>query len=166
MVDHTGDNLRRVMAGEGLSVGEVIGRTGLDRRTIQGILEGTNKPQPRTLFRLAEGLGVSSDEFFLSPSQLLYRRFDRQTNPMVDEVLEAQPELFAGWTEADSDELHSRFGTGGCLTAEGTVAVVHQMNRRRELHDKFALLLESSEAEVISGIVELMYERVVGMERE
>ena len=159
--DHTGENLRRVMAARNLSVGKVIARTGLDRRTIQGILDGTNKPHPRTLHRLAEGLDVTLDEFFLRPSQLLYRWFDRRTNPIVQEVVEARPDLFTGWTEMDFDELHSRFGTGGSLTTEGTLRVVQEMNHRRQLHEKFTVLLESSQAEVIGGIVELMYEKMV-----
>ena len=35
------------------------------------------------------------------------------------------------------------------------------MNRRRELQEKFALLLESSQASVVIGIVELLYQEVV-----
>ncbi len=68
-------------------------QTGLDERTIRGILSGGNKPHAQTLHRLAEGLGVKVDEFFVDPAQLLYRRFDRQTNPVVAEVLERHGEL-------------------------------------------------------------------------
>ena len=64
-------------------------------------------------------------------------------------------------TEADFDELHSRVGAGGALTAEGAVAAVQQMNRKRELHEKLALLLESSQAEVAAGILNVLYEKVV-----
>ena len=161
MTEHIGENLRRVMAQDGLSLGEVVEKTGLDRRTVQGILEHSNKPHPRTLHRLAKGLGVSPDEFFVSPSQLLYRRFDCQTNSAVGQIVEAHPELFRDWTELDFEELHSRFGTGGALTAEGALAAVGDMNRRRDLQEKLALLLESSEAELITGIVEMMYQRVL-----
>ena len=113
MSDHTRENLLRLMAAGGWSVRRVAERTGLDERTIRGILSGGNKPHPQTLHRLAEGLGVKVDEFFVDPAQLLYRRFDRQTNPVVAEVIETHGELFDGWTEADFDELHSRVGTGG-----------------------------------------------------
>ena len=75
--------------------------------------------------------------------------------------MEAHPEIFADWTESDYDELHSRVGTGGPLTAEGALAAARQMNARRELHDKLDVLLESSQAEVIAGIVELMHQKVV-----
>ena len=161
MADHTGENLRRVIAEQGLSLHEVAQRTGLDRRTVRGILRGAGTPHSQTIHRLADGLGVAADEFFVSPSQLLYRRFDRHTNPVVQEVIEDRPELFDGWTEMDFDELHSRFGTGGPLTAEGTLTVVGEMNRKRELQEKFAVLLESSRAKLIRGIVELMYREVV-----
>ena len=156
-----GDNLRRLMANLGLSAEQVAEKSGVDKRTVKGILHGTNNPRPRTIGRLAEGLGVPSDEFFLEPAQLLYRRFDRDTNPLVDQVIETHPELFAGWTTAELDELHSRVGTGGPLTAEGTLAAARQMNAKRELHEKLTVLLESSQAEVIAGIVKLLYEQVV-----
>ena len=81
MSDHARENLLRLMAAGGLSVRRVAERTGLDERTIRGILGGGNKPHAQTLHRLAEGLGVKVDEFFVDPAQLLYRRFDRQTNP-------------------------------------------------------------------------------------
>ena len=161
MSDYTGENLFRLMAGRGLSIAEVVERTGLDERTIRGILGGTNRPHAQTLHRLAEGLGASVDEFFLTPAQLLYRRFDRRTNPVIEEVIETHKELLAGWSETDFDELHSRFGSGGALTHEGALAAVRQMNRKRELHEKLDLLLESSHAEAISGIVDVLYEQIV-----
>jgi transcriptional regulator with XRE-family HTH domain len=126
MPDHARENLLRLMAGGGLSIRGVAERTGLDERTIRGILSAGAKPHAQTLHRLAEGLGVKVDEFFVDPAQLLYRRFDRQTNPVVAEVLEGHGELFDGWTEADFDELHSRVGAGGALTVEGTLAQIQE----------------------------------------
>jgi transcriptional regulator with XRE-family HTH domain len=161
MPDFARENLLRLMAGGGLSIRGVADRTGLDERTIRGILGGSNKPHAQTLHRLAEGLGVKIDEFFLDPAQLLYRRFDRQTNPLVAEALESDAALFEGWTDADFDELHSRVGAGGALTMEGTLAAVGQMNRKRELHNKLDMLLESSQAEVAAGILNVLYEKVV-----
>lgn len=161
MSDYAGENLLRLMATEGLSIRRVAEKTGLDERTIRGILGGTNKPRARTLHRLAKGLGAAIDEFFIDPSQLLYRRFDHATNPVVEEVMETHKELFTGWSEADFDELHSRVGTGGALTFEGALTAVRQMNGKRELHEKLDLLLESSQAEAIRGIVDVLYEQIV-----
>lgn len=161
MSDFAGENLLRLMAAGGWSIHQVAEKTGLDERTIRGILGGTNRPHARTLHRLAEGLAVPVDEFFLDPTQLLYRRFDRPTNPVVEEILQANPELFAGWTELDFDELHSRVGAGGALTREGAVSAVHGMNRKHELHEKLDLLLESSQAELIGGMIDLAYGQIV-----
>jgi transcriptional regulator with XRE-family HTH domain len=160
MPDHARENLLRLMAAGGFSVRRVAEQAGLDERTIRGILGGGNKPHAQTLHHLAEGLGVKVDEFFVDPAQLLYRRFDRQTNPLVTEVIEAHGELFDGWTEADFDELHSRVGTGGPLTVDGTLEAVCRMNHKRELHGKLDLLLESSHAEVAAGILNVLYERI------
>ena len=160
MPDHTRENLLRLMAAEGLSVRCVAERTGLDERTIRGIINGGNKPHTQTLHRLADGLGVKVDEFFVDPAQLLYRRFDRQTNPVVAEVLETDGILFDGWTEADFEELHSRVGTGGPLTVEGALRAVRLMNQKRELHEKLDLILESSQAEVATGVLNVLYEKV------
>lgn len=161
MSEHAGQNLHRLMATEGLSIHQVAKKTGLDERTIRGILGGSNKPHAKSLHRLAEGLGVKVDEFFVDPAQLLYRRFDRQTNPMIEEVIQTNPQLFAGWTEADFDELHSRVGTGGPLTRQGACAAAKSMNRKRQLHEKLDLLLESSQAELVAGIIELAHAQVV-----
>lgn len=162
MANYCGDNLRRLMARLGLTIREVAARSRLDHRTIKGILDGTHRPHAKTLHRLASGLGVSPDELFVDPAQLVYRCFDRATNPLVAEAVANHPELFSGWTEADFEELHSRFGTGGPLTAEGTLAAVQAMNANRRTHEQLAVLLESSQAEVIRGIVEVMYQKVVG----
>jgi transcriptional regulator with XRE-family HTH domain len=166
MPEHAGKNLLRLMASAKLSLHEVAERTGVDQRTIRGIANGGHKPRPRTLRRLADGLGVSVDEFFVDPAQLLYRRFDRQTNPLVDEVLQDQGELFEGWREADFDELHSRVGAGGALTRDGALAAVKLMNRKRELHDKLDVLLESNHAKTIGGILDLMYGQAVENKEE
>jgi transcriptional regulator with XRE-family HTH domain len=161
MSDYARQNLSRLMAAGGLSIRRLAQQSGLDERTIRGILSGANRPHAETLHRLADGLGVNVDELFVDPAQLLYRRFDRQTNPLVAEVMEAHGELFHGWTEADFDELHSRVGMGGPLTADGALAAVGQMNRKRELHEKLDLLLETSHAELAAGILKVLYDNVV-----
>ena len=153
-------NLRRLMARFGLTLEQVVEQSGLDGRTIKGLLAGTHKPHARTLNRLAAGLGVSADELFQDPSLLAHRSFDRQTNPVVETVVSSQPDLFVGWAERDFDELYSRFGTGGSLTIEGTIEAVRSMNHNREIHRRVALLLESGEAALLSAFVDLLYERI------
>jgi transcriptional regulator with XRE-family HTH domain len=159
--DRTGENLRRLMAGLGLTTEQVAARSEVDKRTIHGILDGSKTPQLRTIGRLAKGLGVSSDEFFFEPAQLLYRHFDRATNPVIDEAVESHPEIFADWTVVEFDELQSRFGTGGSLTPEGALIAAREMNGKRQLHEKLAVLLESSQSEVAAEIVEVLYQKAV-----
>ncbi len=155
-------NLQRLMARAGLTVGEVAARSGLDERTIKGVLNGTiARPHARTLHKLAAGLESSTDELFQNTSLLAPRSFDRLTNPMVDEVAAAAPELFDGWNEADFDEIYSRFGTGGELTHEGVQAAAEKMNRNRETHTKLALLLECEEGELLSQVIDAFYRRVI-----
>ncbi|HTU24139.1 MAG TPA: helix-turn-helix transcriptional regulator [Pirellulales bacterium] len=153
-------NLRRLMARFGLTLEQVVEQSGLNQRTVRGILAGTHKPHARTLNRLAVGLGVAADELFQDPSLLAHRAFDRQTNPVVEAVASDRPELFIGWAERDFDELYSRFGTGGSLTVEGTLAAVQSMNHNREIHRRVALILESGEAAFLSALINLLYERI------
>ncbi|MBL4885487.1 MAG: helix-turn-helix transcriptional regulator, partial [Planctomycetaceae bacterium] len=47
------------------------------------------------------------------------RLFDRQTNWSIQSVCEQTPDLFAGWTDEEWDELFSSFGTGGELSEQG-----------------------------------------------
>ncbi len=161
MPEFAPENLLRLMAAAGLSSRQVAEQAGLDVRTVRAVLRGSKSPHPRTLHRLAEGLGVSVDEFFVAPAQLLYRRFDKQTNPLVDEVLQTHRELFSGWTQADFDELHSRVGAGGPLTREGVLAAVGRMNRKRELLEKLEVLLESGHAKLTGEILDALHAEVV-----
>jgi transcriptional regulator with XRE-family HTH domain len=154
-------NVRRLMARCGMTLQQLVEATGLSERTVKAILGGRGKPHARTLHRLAEGLGVSADEFFQSPSLLAHRLFDKRSNPIVDEVVAGSPQLFEGWTEADFDELYSRFGTGGALTYDGATAVVMAMNEKRDVHRKVALLLESGEAKLLAGFVDLLYQKII-----
>src|SRR5580765_1836768 len=126
-------NLRRLMARDALTLADLVQRSGLDHRTLKGILAGRHRPQPRTLHRLAASLNVPVEELFQDAALLRHRLFDRQTNPVVEEVIADNPQLFHGWTQDEFNELYSRFGTGGALTEEGTVQAAQAMNRRREL---------------------------------
>ncbi len=154
-------NLRRLLVRRGVTLEELARRSGVDRRSIRGILDGRKRPQARTLHRLAEALGVDADELFLDPARLLYRRFDQHTNPEVAHAVAQHPELFRDWTEGDFDELHSRFGVGGALSFEGVLEAARRMNRNRTLHRKLALLLETGHAELVGRLIDAIYQSVV-----
>jgi len=154
-------NVRRLMARHGWTLRELVDASGLHERTVKAVLNGNGKPQARTLHRLAQGLGVPADELFQSPSLLAHRLFDRRTNPAVDEVVKSHPDWFDGWSEADFDELYSHFGTGGALSPEGAHELIRSMNDKRAVHRKVALVLESSQAELLVGLVDLLYQKIV-----
>ncbi|HZZ72548.1 MAG TPA: helix-turn-helix transcriptional regulator [Pirellulales bacterium] len=158
-----GANLQRLMVRLDLTIEEVGARTGLDERTVKSLLQGRNKPHSRTLHRLVDGLAVSAEELFQNPGLLAWRvsAFDRATNPAVEEFLASQPEAVADWSEAEFAELYSRFGEGGALTMEGAREAVAAMNRRREVQQKVAVLLETDQAELLAGLIDLLYQKVL-----
>jgi transcriptional regulator with XRE-family HTH domain len=156
-----GENLRRLMAHHGLTLAELVARTGVDVRTIKDLLNGRrDRPQPRTLHRLASGLGVSADEFFRQPAPFSSRDFDRRSNPAVEALVAERPELFVGWEERDFDEAYSQFGAGGALTSQGARQVVERIHQGRSLQAKLALLLESSHARLVRSMIEMLYDDI------
>jgi hypothetical protein len=86
--------------------------------------------------------------------------FDRAANPAVARVIDRHPQLFAGWTNADFEELFSRVAVGGELTEHGAVVAAQAMNRRRELMKQVAVILESGEAEHLREFIAMLYQRV------
>lgn len=159
-----GANIRRLMARLDMTLQEVVEATGLDERTLRSMLQGQTRPHARTLHRLASGLGVSTDELFQDPLFAGHAAFDRATNPAVGEVLDQHPEFFVGWGTADFDELFSRMALGGELTSEGVLAATATMNARREVLRQVAVLLETSEADLMREFIDLLYRRATDIE--
>jgi len=90
MPKHVGENLSRLLAAQGLSIEQAVEKTGLDRRPIQAILNGSNRAHSQTLNRLAKGLGVAVDELFVDPSRLVATAEAPSTAPppSVDALVE------------------------------------------------------------------------------
>ena len=153
-------NVRRLMARFDMTLIDLAQATGLDERTLRSLLRGNSRPHSRTLHRLAEGLGVSVDELFQHPQLADHARFDRSTNQAVAELIESRPELFAGWTPGDFDELFSRVGVGGPLTEEGALSAIEEMNAHRQTHQQVAVILESEKGEMLRTLVQLMYDSI------
>jgi transcriptional regulator with XRE-family HTH domain len=152
-------NVRRLMARDGLTFDDVVAASGLDERTLRAIVRGKSTPHARTLHKLASGFAVPVDELFRPPGQFGPRQFDRATNTLVQAVITAHTETFASWSEAEFDELYSRFGTGGQLTETGVLAAARAMNAKRDLWRRINIILESSEAEFLAEFVEVLYRR-------
>lgn len=153
-------NVRRIMARDGLTYGDVVEGTGLDERTVRGLVRGANNPHARTLHKFAQGLGISIDELFQPVAARARQVFNRATNPVVEEVVAANADLFGAWSSADFDELYSQFGHGGSLTEAGVVAAAEAINAKRSLLRKVCVILESGESELLADFVKLLYRRV------
>jgi transcriptional regulator with XRE-family HTH domain len=153
-------NLRRLMARDGLTYDDVVAATGLDERTLRGLVRGASNPHARTLHKLAAGLGVEVDELFRPIGDSPAGHFDRATNGLIADLVAQRPEVFANWSEADFDELYSRFGTGGALSEAGIVATAEAMNAKRALWTQISIVLESGESDLLAEFVEMLYRRV------
>ena len=152
-------NLRRHMAQAALTYEDVVSATELDERTIRGLARGTTNPHSKTLHKLAQGLGIEIEDLFRSPGLHSPRRFDRATNTLVRDVVAANACTFQNWSDADFDELFSRFGTGGQLTEAGVLAAAEEMNEKRDLWRQVGVIMESGEAKLLTDFVELLYRR-------
>ena len=159
-----GANVRRLMARLNMTQQDVVEATRLDHRTVRSILQGVTRPHARTLHKLAEGLGVEADELFQDPYHSGQSAFDRVTNPAVTAVLDERPELFEGWTQEEFDELFSRMALGGELTERGVLDSAKAMNARRQLLDQVAVILESSQADLMREFVAMLFRQVTAVE--
>jgi transcriptional regulator with XRE-family HTH domain len=153
-------NLRRIMARDDLAFEQVVAATELDERTIRSLARGISHPHARTLHKLAEGLGVAIDELFQPVARTGPRRFDRATNSLVDDCVAQHAKLFRNWSQGDFDELYSRFGAGGQLTEVGVLAAAEATNLKRNLWRQVSVILESSDADLLSQFVGMLYRRV------
>ena len=152
-------NLRRMMARDNLTFENVVAATELDERTLRSLARGAANPHARTLHKLAQGLGVPIDELFRPPGHVSPRQFDRATNSLEENFAAQHPETFRNWSQADFDELYSRFGTGGQLTEDGISAAAEATNLKRDLWRRISVILESGETELLTQVVDVLYRR-------
>jgi hypothetical protein len=75
-------------------------------------------------------------------------------------VLRERPQLVAGWSHDEIDELHSLFGAGGALTPRGVELAAEAINRRREIVHKLQIVLETELREDAIKFVDLLYRMV------
>jgi transcriptional regulator with XRE-family HTH domain len=148
---------------------ELVRRTGINRGTLYRLARGeTGNPQMKTIQALAHAFEVPPSAFLDAesagrprPRQLTAaQQFDRATNPLVTEVVDEQPDLFAGWSAEDLDELYSTFGTGGELTRSGVVEAAESINHKRQTLRKLHVVLESSLRDQAVDLIDALYRLV------
>lgn len=147
------------MAREDLTFEDVVSASQLDERTLRSVARGDKNPHARTLHKLAKGLGISIDELFRVRSRSSLQQFDRVTNSLVEDVIAQNLPVFTNWADADFEELFSRFGTGGQLTEAGVLAAADAINAKRDLLRRVSVILESSDAALLTELVEMLYRR-------
>lgn len=145
----------------GLDLGDLADRAGVSRTTLYQICRGgVQKPRCSTLRKLADALGVPvavlAEQSAATPLPFSAgnHEFDRYTNYCVQDICEERPELFAGWTEDEWDELYSTFGTGGELTPQGVCETARHINRKREVIRRLSIVLETHLADVAVSVID------------
>lgn len=159
-------NLRWLMQWRGISFSELVRRTGIERHVIaRWMKSGAEKPRSEYLTRMASVLGLEDPRLIFEvdlherQDDLLPqpRTIDRSTNPLIEQVVTEQPQLFASFSEDDWDEIYSLHGTGGPLTAEGVIGSADHINAKRDLRQKFEAVMETDYFPTLQSIIELMY---------
>ncbi len=156
----------------GWDLQEFADRAGLSRTTVYNLERGrTSRPHTTTFGKVAAALDVPVDELLTPPLPAGEppaadtpvaggRPFDVATNPAVSEVLRERPQLFAGWSRDDVDELYSMFGTGGQLNHRGVISAAEAINRKRETIRKLHVVLETHLGERAIDLIDVLYDLV------
>jgi transcriptional regulator with XRE-family HTH domain len=158
-------NLSLLMNRHSMDLAEVAERAQILRKTlIRWIGAGTHRPQSEHLARLAQVFGLPEPRLFFD-EDLLNRveswpgrhQVDRQTNPVIDELAQEQPHLFARFGQAEWNALYSMHGTGGPLTREGVICGAERLLAKKDLRRKFEAIMETEHFAALSAIIDLMY---------
>lgn len=162
-----GQRIRSARLKKGWNQLELAAQAHVSRTTLYQLERGTiASPHVATLHRLAKALDIpvswlNVDELpqaFVPPQVTgAAGEFDRQTNPCVDVVSAQFPDVFAGFTAADWDELYSTFGTGGALTEDGVLAAARVIAGKHETLRRVSLLLETHLAEPTKALVDSLF---------
>ena len=139
-----GDNLRRLMAAKNLTLAEVARRSGLDVRTINGILNNPQaRPHARTLHKLARGLRVPVEELFQAPPQLIQHPQKAVSHPGIRRLIQERPDLFDGWEPSDFARLETLCEEQRVRQAGQVIQLAALVNRMRQLSSGILRILAS-----------------------
>lgn len=170
-----GKRLRSARLRKGWNQSELSARSGVSRTTLFQMERGAiPSPRAATLHRLAEALEIPVA--YLNPDQPIdlerwlhetpavrstaAGEFDRQTNPYVEVVLQQFPQVFAGFTQEDWEELYSSFGTGGALTEDGVRRTAEGIAKKRETLRRLSILLETHLGDAAAAMVDSLFDLV------
>ncbi|MBL9083183.1 MAG: helix-turn-helix transcriptional regulator [Planctomycetales bacterium] len=160
--DRLSRNLAAILRERRMTPAVLAAQAGIDEAIVRALVRGEiTRPSLTTLDALSAALHVDVCELLADGLRGDVRGFDRRTNPVVAEVAADHPQLFKDWSPADYDDLYSRFGVGGPLSAEGTLACAQAINDRRALALKVAVLLETEHGAALAQTVDRLYSSAV-----
>lgn len=158
------ERLRNLLARRRLTVGELSALSGVSAATLRRWSRwGAARPKHEHLIAVARALGIDDPWWAFGPSGTASApaAADRATNPEVDDLRRERPDLFAGLSPRDIEELYSARGVGGSLTPDGVLATLEALHQRRELRRKFEAVLQTHHRQALASVIELMYRDVV-----
>ena len=159
----------------GWNIDEFARHADLNRLTIRGIIVGPpRRLHHATVAACARALGVSVHDLQTQPLERLLPRmriappddenlrllYERATQPELLHWLEANHARAAKLTADDIDELLSLQGTGGPLTALGVEHHVAQLERRRVILEKTAVVACTEYVDMLEQFIDLLYEKI------
>ena len=131
-------NLRRLMARDGLTFDDVVAASGLDERTLRASSAARATRTPARCTSWPAVWAFRSTSCFARRARAAARNSIGPPIRWSNAVVAAHSDLFENWSDADFDELYSRFGTGGQLTEAGVLAAAEAMNAKRDLGGRSA----------------------------
>jgi transcriptional regulator with XRE-family HTH domain len=147
----------------------------LNRLTIRSIFHGpSRKLHNATVSACARALGLSVNDLLTQPLEKLLPRmrvpmpmkeslrvlYEQATQPELVAWMQTNGDRAARLTPEEIDELLSLQGTGGPLTSFGVAHFVDQLERRRNLVEKVAVIAGTEYLDMLEQFVELLYEKV------
>lgn len=149
----------------GWSVRELARRAGVSHNTVDNLeSRRVTKPQLATRHKLTAALREALEPPpppSIPAAESFRDSFDARTNPAVPRAVREHPELFAGWSSQDLEELASTFGTGGELNEAGVLESARRINRARTAREQLSVVMETHLSEVAARMVETLYQLVV-----
>ncbi len=157
---------------KGLNQEELAQRAGVSRTTLHHLERGAiQHPRATTLSRLAAVLELDPRELARdwrpgpfdregTPPSNGQTAFDWSTNAVVAEVVEREPQRFAGFSASDWEELVSQVGVGGGLTYDGVLAAAERLQTDKETLARLRLVLQTHLREPAQQLIDALYQSI------
>lgn len=170
------EKIARLIEERGWNQEDFARHAGLNRQTVQKILQGRTRRRPRnaTVSVCAQALGLTVHELRTQPLDDLLRRmhaprpedpsrhrlYEEATQPQLRVWIERNPGRADRLADGEIDELLSLQGTGGPLTYLGVENAVDRLERKRRLVQQVHTVAGTEYLDLLEKLVGLLYEKV------